>query len=281
MNWILWSEYAQIAIIVIPEEAEILLSLLNGKSTSPTYLMSYAAPITRKMLHFNDFKYYCTPSVPKYWQAPMWLKIEVGIFSGRLYFDFSEYADIKRFLGVKEHAGVLAEGLLLKNGDAVHEDFKATDQSNQVPDGLEEAQSQSSEDGIDIQTQVGASNEVEPQVLLTKKPLAFMQEWISVRRKGQDFAQTPMGFVCHGKPLDASHPFFISATDEVKQPGRVKHDHRYENAEQEHVDDDDDFDGDDHLGVTVDKDEVDNFNDDELDSSEGQDTESSMGSGSS
>ena len=29
-----------------------------------------------------------------------------------------------------------------------------------------------------------------------------------MRRKGQDFVHTPMGHVCQGKPLAASHPFF-------------------------------------------------------------------------
>ena len=40
------------------------------------------------------------------------------------------------------------------------------------------------------------------------KPLVFLQEWLAIRRKGQDFAHTPMGYVCQGKRLDPSHPFF-------------------------------------------------------------------------
>ena len=41
----------------------------------------------------------------------------------------------------------------------------------------------------------------------------FLMEWLSIRRKGQDIAQTPMGYVCQGKPLDGSHPFFAEAQD--------------------------------------------------------------------
>lgn len=33
------------------------------------------------------------------------------------------------------------------------------------------------------------------------KPLIYLHEWIDVRRKGQDFEHTPMGFIMTGKPL--------------------------------------------------------------------------------
>ena len=35
-----------------------------------------------------------------------------------------------------------------------------------------------------------------------------MHEWIALRRKGQDFEHTPMGFVTTGKSLTENHPFF-------------------------------------------------------------------------
>jgi hypothetical protein len=35
-----------------------------------------------------------------------------------------------------------------------------------------------------------------------------VHEWLSLRRKGQDFEHTPMGFVTTGKPLTENHPFF-------------------------------------------------------------------------
>lgn len=39
----------------------------------------------------------------------------------------------------------------------------------------------------------------------------FLLEWLSIRRKGQDIMQSPLGYVCQGKPLDDSHPFFAEA----------------------------------------------------------------------
>jgi len=35
-----------------------------------------------------------------------------------------------------------------------------------------------------------------------------VREWLALRRKGQDFEHTPMGFVTGGKPLTENHPFF-------------------------------------------------------------------------
>ncbi|KAM4067480.1 hypothetical protein HRG_001403 [Hirsutella rhossiliensis] len=37
---------------------------------------------------------------------------------------------------------------------------------------------------------------------------AFLLEWLTVRRKGQDIMHTPMGYICQGRPLKESHPFF-------------------------------------------------------------------------
>ena len=35
-----------------------------------------------------------------------------------------------------------------------------------------------------------------------------MHEWLALRRNGQDFEHTPIGFVTAGKPLTENHPFF-------------------------------------------------------------------------
>ena len=47
----------------------------------------------------------------------------------------------------------------------------------------------------------------------SEKPLEFLHEWLAVRRKGQDFTDTPMGFICQGKLLTSSHPFFATGTE--------------------------------------------------------------------
>lgn len=48
------------------------------------------------------------------------------------------------------------------------------------------------------------------------KPLSFLQQWLSLRRKGQDFTHTPMGYVCQSKALTSAHPFFNSANNAAR-----------------------------------------------------------------
>lgn len=104
------------------------------------------------------------PSLPIEWTAPTWLRTEVGIYSGRLYFDFSEYSSILAFLGVKETTNRIEEDV---------DDVNAS----------EESEVNKSEDN---------NGDAKIHRAFTKKPLAFLQEWLAVRRKGQDFAETPM-----------------------------------------------------------------------------------------
>ncbi|KAM0324566.1 hypothetical protein ACHAQA_007951 [Verticillium albo-atrum] len=103
VNWILWSQVAEKAVIVIPEEAEALLPILRGlKSPAPAHLLMYAAPITRKMLHFGHLNFFTIPSLPKDWKAPLWLRVQLGIYAGRLYFDWEEYEPMCKFFGIDE-----------------------------------------------------------------------------------------------------------------------------------------------------------------------------------
>jgi hypothetical protein len=52
----------------------------------------------------------------------------------------------------------------------------------------------------------------------TRQPLTFLQKWLAVRRKGQDFMYTPMGFICQGKQLLESHLFFLTNnSDQVRK----------------------------------------------------------------
>lgn len=48
---------------------------------------------------------------------------------------------------------------------------------------------------------------------LCKKPLVFLREWLAVRRKGQDFSRTPMGYVCRSRKLGPTDPFFAVGAD--------------------------------------------------------------------
>jgi hypothetical protein len=189
------------AMIIVPEEAEQIYSILHGKVTSPTHLLTYAAPVTRKMLHFNGFKYYAAPALPAEWQAPTWLKIELGIFAGRLYFDYEEYPALCDFLGLVD------DDIELKEEEAT-----CVDNVVKTSDNIEVV-------AENFWILKAAAAQVKKSETFTAKPLTFMQEWLSLRRKGQDFAQTPMGYVCQGKPLKADHPFFTKVDNHVQVPG--------------------------------------------------------------
>ena len=165
VNWVLFSMTENVAIIVSPHEAELLLPMLRDSRDPRTYLLIYSAPVTSTMLCFDDLTFASIPSLPPTWSAPQWLRRDLGIFAGKLYFQYQDYNDLCRFLGLTHDFG----------GDAA----------------------------ADSQTvsAIAAGK-------LTEKPQQFLQQWLSLRRKGQDFTHTPMGFVIQGKPLDSTHIFF-------------------------------------------------------------------------
>lgn len=199
----MWSNLTDTGLIVNPEEAEKIIPLFHNAQYPNTHLLTYAAPVTRKMLQFNDLKYYAVPNLPKSWTAPTWLKIELGIFAGRLYFEYEEYANLCKFLGVRESEGKLEEMDIdepMSSAEQPADQFSAEEPAEDTADEVE------------------ADTKSKPLQSFTSKPLTFLHEWLAVRRKGQDFAHTPMGHVCQGKPLTASHPFF----GKVKMNGATK-----------------------------------------------------------
>lgn len=165
VNWVLWSTVSQSAMVIIPEEAELLIPQLRAKEKLRVHLLLYAAPVTRKMLHFNKLNFYATPSLPPGWKAPSWLSFELGILSGRLYFDFADYEFILHGLRC----------------DADSKEY------------------------IDLS---GAVDHEKFDFDAAKSTLAFLMEWLSIRRQGQDITHTPMGYVCQGWTLRGEHPFF-------------------------------------------------------------------------
>ncbi|KAK1447923.1 hypothetical protein CMEL01_09762 [Colletotrichum melonis] len=211
VNWILWSRKTEVALIVIPEEAEILLSILKDSAFHcATNLITYAAPVTRKMLHFSDLNFFSVPSLPFGWKAPDWLKIELGIYGGRLYFEWAEYDQLCEFLGI--------------------------DQSLPLLEYLD----QEGSDSDSADTQSGEKHKVHVSANgLTARPLSFVQEWLAARRRGQDFMSTPMGFIAQGKTLQEDHPFFrqvvIENRDKLFAPIQSKGDDEEDNGDH-HVD---------------------------------------------
>lgn len=184
----------------------------------------------------------------------MWLRIELGIFAGRLYFDFSEYESLLEFLGTS------------KRVDSTEDD----DEDIMIPsfkDNLDNKFASATETVVEENTQ--------PQELsrtsFTRKPLHFLQEWLAMRRKGQDCAQTPMGFVCQDKPLLESHPFFGRVAQGTADPAFVKRS-KAPGVSEEEDDGEEDFEIDETYGIEVDGDEADEFNDEELVSEKGDAT---------
>ena len=196
VQWVLWAFLCETALIISPWEAEQLLPLIRDCQSACTHLVVYSAPVTRKMLHFDDLHYYSVPALPPKWRAPSWLVHDLGIFSGRLYFRFEEYDSLCDYLGLCSRPGAAA---FLKDGQAresleFEEDGAKTDDSSSDPETRRDP--------------------------FTDRPLMFMQEWLTIRRKGQDFALTPMGYICQGKRLAEDGSFLIDNTagEEAEEP---------------------------------------------------------------
>ena len=46
--------------------------------------------------------------------------------------------------------------------------------------------------------------------ILSKDPINFLLDWLTLRRKGHDIMHTPLGYVCQGRLLHPNHPFFAN-----------------------------------------------------------------------
>lgn len=154
--------------VIISEEAEALFPLLRHKNPAPpTHLVVYSAPVTKTMLPFNKLRFYSYPSLEAGQAPPVSLIADIGIVSGRLYFEFSEIEFLSRYL---------------RGNKAGHDDTEE------------------------------AHEGTEAVVRLGNKALDFVAEWLVHCRRGQDILQTPMGYLCQGRPLTAKHPFFEDTT---------------------------------------------------------------------
>ena len=192
VSYVLWNESSENAMIVNPEEAEVLLPMLREAKETQTHLLTYATPVTRKMMHFNNLRYYAIPAMRDDWKPPSWLSLELGIFAGRLYFEFDEYDGLRKLLGIHDRAITENKAMPTSTVDIA---------TNDGP--------------MDTGADGAATNaEKHEPASFTAKPLTFLQEWLAIRRNGQDYGHTPMGFVCSGKPLVATHPFFGQARTE-------------------------------------------------------------------
>ena len=110
-QWVVWCSLTEKALLVSHEEADELIPILRNAQYGHTHLIVYSAPVTRRTLHFNSIEFYAIPSLPENFQAPIWLKIELGIFAGKLYFDWDEYNGLLGYLGEGQQTS-LSDGTL-------------------------------------------------------------------------------------------------------------------------------------------------------------------------
>jgi hypothetical protein len=106
VEWILWSDLTETALVIIPEEAELLIPIIRRAGLRClVHLMTYSAPVTKATLrNFNGLGYYNMPPLPDEYQFPNWFTVELGILAGRLYVNHEECAVVAQYLQMSESA---------------------------------------------------------------------------------------------------------------------------------------------------------------------------------
>lgn len=182
VHWILWSEVTETGLICSDFEADALLQMVRDLNPPCTYLIVYAAPVTRTMVVFDTLKLYSIPSLPDTWSAPPWLVRDLGIFAGRLYFDYEgQYGMICEALGLPSLESTVSVQSTAPTGNDLWDELPYD----------------------------GEPQEEKKREPFSTFPLVFMQEWLGIRRRGQDFSQTMMGDLCRGRKLDNREPGVI------------------------------------------------------------------------
>ncbi|KAI9431719.1 hypothetical protein H4582DRAFT_2084583 [Lactarius indigo] len=102
VNWVLSSGSGRnsIAIVISPHEANELLPTI--RKSGKVRLHIYAPRVTASMRSFSDLAFYTIPSTSTCeWAAPAYLRIELNLFAGQLYFDSREqYQRVCEFLAL-------------------------------------------------------------------------------------------------------------------------------------------------------------------------------------
>lgn len=115
MEWILWSFSTQTALIIIPEEVELIIPRLRlAGIKSDVHLIVYAAPISRAMMPFNQLDYYTLPPIPPDTEFPPWFKVELGILAGRLYMDYEEWNLVNAYMMDSQSDTPISSSFLLE-----------------------------------------------------------------------------------------------------------------------------------------------------------------------
>jgi len=122
VEWILWNPSQGTALILVPEEAELVIPIIqvmvrDQGTRIAVHLVTYATPFTREMSHFNDLAFYTLPPLPAGHVVPEWLCVQLGIFAGKLYDGYEECMALKRWLDEGPEAPAFADdpsGFLLE-----------------------------------------------------------------------------------------------------------------------------------------------------------------------
>ncbi len=169
VEWILWSPSTQTALVIIPEEAELLIPRLRLSANKPSvYLVAYAAPVTKAMACFNSLQYYSLPRLPTEHIFPEWFRIEIGILAGRLYIDLVEWDPVARYL---------------RSPSEVDDSHAESDARPRLADAMS-------------------------PVSFSDDNVSFLLEWLTLRRKTHDILHTPVGYICTGRTLENGHPLW-------------------------------------------------------------------------
>ncbi|KAH6355539.1 hypothetical protein HBI34_227520 [Parastagonospora nodorum] len=99
VEWILYNPITFNALVIVAEEAEIVISQLRSQGCPPkVHLLAYSAPVTKKMLRFSSLRYYSFPPLRSDHIIPQSIIIELGIFAGRLYMEYEECAPLAKYI---------------------------------------------------------------------------------------------------------------------------------------------------------------------------------------
>ena len=195
--------------LVSPEEAEELIPLCQGAPKHLVHLLAYATPLTQKMLQFNDLNYYAVPPLPTDWSAPIWLKIHIGLYAGRLYFPFEEHGQLRELLGLQDDVVMSAQDDWAE--EMVDLQIESLDPSDDNQSSTED------EDVPSVYKEDAVTKEERASKFKATRMLTFLHAWLGTRSRGQDFTHTPMGYLCARKPLKEDHPFFRTPDDETSR----------------------------------------------------------------
>lgn len=181
-------------------------------------VVNFMPALTKKMLsNFGNLDFHSTPPMPAGFKAPTWLTVQLGLIAGRLYFEWHEYQELRDFLGLTDDDLVDGDDAIEMDDTSSEEEFAATeDDDDKGGDADISGPTKKTERlaGKRIVSDGAKSGAGKDKVYkFTAKPRAFLMEWTAMRRKQQDIAHSPVGFVALGKALEESHSFFTKYND--------------------------------------------------------------------